>query len=87
VYIKSMVFWVVISRSSEKGRHFGEIYGLCLQGFIVSKARNQQEPGNKPSLASVRLYCDISQNRENFKLKQYGQPRNIGTMYLGTLCY
>jgi hypothetical protein len=56
---KSMVFWVVISRSSEKGRHFGETYRLRLQGLIVSQARNKHEPGNKLSSGYIAIYLRI----------------------------
>jgi hypothetical protein len=38
-----MVFWVVTLCSSERAQYFGGTYGVHLQGWTVSQARNQQK--------------------------------------------
>jgi hypothetical protein len=41
--MKSMDFWVVKPRGSDRAQHFGGTYRLHLQGQIIRKARNQQK--------------------------------------------
>jgi hypothetical protein len=43
VNMKSTIFWFVMLCTSERDQHFGRTYHLHLQGFKVSKARNQQK--------------------------------------------